>query len=125
MDAMILELDHVLLTRFNLPSIGAESFIRAQDGWLKNRWELFQGYCVPSVRSQIEKNFVWLVFLDPESPKWLVDGMASLERDSLLVTSYRTSVDSVELLDDIKTALGTRHERLVTTNLDNDDGVAA
>jgi len=121
----MVELDHVILTRFNLPSIGAESYIRAQEGWLKNRWELFQRYCVPSVRAQVEKNFVWLVFLDPESPRWLVDGMASFERESLLVTSYRTGVDRDELLKDITTALGTRRERLVTTNLDNDDGIAS
>jgi hypothetical protein len=27
-------IDHVLLTRFNLPSRGLESLIRAKDGWL-------------------------------------------------------------------------------------------
>ncbi len=42
--------DHVFLTRFNLPSAGFESMVRAKQGWLQNRVELFERFCLPSLR---------------------------------------------------------------------------
>jgi len=40
--------DHVLLTRFNLPSKGFEGMITAKEGWLTDRIALFEFYCLPS-----------------------------------------------------------------------------
>ncbi|MCU1424755.1 MAG: hypothetical protein JWM51_1046, partial [Microbacteriaceae bacterium] len=70
---MSAEADHVLLTRFNLPSAGVESLIRAQEGWLRTRVELFERYCVPSVLAQTSSSYRWLIYFDPESPQWLKD----------------------------------------------------
>jgi N-acetylglucosaminyl-diphospho-decaprenol L-rhamnosyltransferase len=66
-------IDHVLLTRFNLPSKGPESLIRAQEGWLQRRVELFQRYTIPSVAAQTVSGFHWIVYIDPESPPWLLE----------------------------------------------------
>ena len=41
------DIDHVLLTRFNLPSAGAEAAIRNRKGWLEHRIVLFERYCLP------------------------------------------------------------------------------
>ncbi|RKT78491.1 putative rhamnosyltransferase [Terracoccus luteus] len=114
----------VLLTRYNLPSPGVESLIRARDGWLRERTELFLRYTVPSVRAQTCRDFSWLVYLDPESPAWLVELMSSLEAESLLTPLYRTSVPPDELVADLRAVAGDDDGGLITTNLDNDDGLA-
>lgn len=117
--------DHVLLTRFNLPSPGAESLIRAKDGWLRGRLQLFESYCLPSVRRQTNQNFHWIIYFDPESPSWLRDRINVLNRDAVFTAIYRAEVSNAELLHDLEAVCGARSNELITTNLDNDDGLAA
>ena len=117
--------DHALLTRFNLPSKGFESLVRAKDGWLHNRVELFERYCLPSVRAQTRKGFHWIVYFDPESPKWLLDRIQDLSADGLFTPIFRAEVSADELLSDIEEVTGRQTQNLLTTNVDNDDGLAA
>lgn len=117
--------DHLLVTRFNLPSRGPESLIRAQDGWLQDRIELFERYTVPSVRSQTNRDFSWLVYLDPQSPQWLLDRLAPLAGEGLLVVRYREEVGWRDLAGDARDVTGAGGRLLITTNLDNDDALAA
>jgi hypothetical protein len=116
--------DHVLLTRFNLPSIGVESLVRAREGWLRDRVELFERYCLPSVRGQTNQQFHWLVYLDPESPTWLKDRIAELSADGCFTPMFRASVSRQDLVSDLRSVSGGRRDELLTTNLDNDDALA-
>ncbi|QFZ18015.1 glycosyltransferase [Saccharothrix syringae] len=115
-------MDHVILTRFNLPSVGAESVVRAREGWLVERVGLFERYCLPSVAAQTSANFRWLIYFDPESPGWLKDRIAS--HGDAYTPVFRTRVSREELLEDITKLFPTRGDGLITTNLDNDDGLA-
>ena len=115
--------DHVLLTRFNLPSGGAESYIRARENWLRQRVELFEAYCLPSVRFQTAGTH-WIIYLDPLSPDWLVETMEGHARTGLFTAIYREEVSRDELLDDLRRVVPHRGRMLITTNLDNDDGLA-
>lgn len=117
--------DHVLLTRFNLPSQGVESLIRAREGWLRDRIELFERYTVPSVAAQTNRDVRWIVYLDPESPEWLLERIRPHAEAGLLNPVLRATVSREELLSDIRATLGTPREILVTSNLDNDDGLAS
>lgn len=117
-------IDHVIVTRFNLPSEGAERLIRAQDGWLRDRVELFEKYTVPSVREQTTKNLQWIIYFDPESPVWLLDRLQPLVDEHLFTPLYREAVDWQDLAADAKAISGGRAAMLVTTNLDNDDALA-
>lgn len=117
--------DHVLLTRFNLPSVGAESIVRAKDGWLRARIELFRRYCLPSVLGQTRQDFKWIIYLDPQSPEWLVSVMDDLNHRGTFTPIYRAEVGRTELLGDLRLVSGAHHRELLTTNLDNDDGLAA
>lgn len=119
-----MRIDHVLVTRFNLPSEGAEKLIRAQDGWLRDRIELFERYTVPSVRSQSATAFHWIVYLDVESPQWLLDRLRPLADDGLLTPLFRETVDWADLAADARTVTRARGDILLTTNLDNDDALA-
>jgi hypothetical protein len=115
--------DHVLLTRFNLPSAGVEGVIRAREGWLHNRVEVFERYCAPSVASQT-RPVTWIIYFDPESPSWLLNRLAPLVDRGLFRPIRRASVSRDELLSDIEETLPSPRRFLITTNLDNDDGLA-
>jgi Putative rhamnosyl transferase len=119
---MSYDVDHVLLTRFNLPSVGTEGVIRARDGWLRDRVELFERYAIPSVRSQNNQNFHWIIYFDPGSSSWLKARIA--DHGSVYTPIFRESVTNAQLLDDIRSVVGTQRSELITTNLDNDDGIA-
>lgn len=116
-------LTHVFLTRYNLPSGGQEQFIRAREGWLQSRTELFARYTVPSVRAQ-KAPHSWIVYLDPESPQWLLEYMHTLNENGTLTPVLRETVSHSELVGDIERVTGWSGGRLITTNLDNDDGLA-
>lgn len=119
------DVDHVLLTRFNLPSVGAESVVRAKDGWLRTRLELFRRFCLPSVLQQSDQNFNWIIYLDPQSPEWLVRSLDDLNIHGTFTPIYRAEVGRGELLEDLRAVSGAQHGELMTTNLDNDDGLAS
>jgi hypothetical protein len=119
-----MDVDHVLLTRFNLPSTGVEEVIRAREGWLRERTALFERYCLPSVVAQEGERPGWLVYLDPQSPAWLLDRMAEHEAAGLLTPVLRESVSREELVHDLRSVVPAPRQFLITTNLDNDDGIA-
>lgn len=116
--------DHVLLTRFNLPSAGVEQVIRAQEGWLRQRVELFERYCLPSVLAQRGPRPHWLVYLDPQSPAWLLERMDELAASGVLTPVLREEVPREVLVEDLRRVVPAPGRALVTTNLDNDDGLA-
>lgn len=115
--------DHVLLTRFNLPSGGAESRIRARQGWLEKRACMFDAITVPSVRRQTA-DVRWIVYLDPLSPVWLKERMQGYEEEGVLIPLYREDVPRSVLVADLHRVVRSPAPRLLTTNLDNDDGLA-
>ncbi|GGK71224.1 glycosyltransferase [Ornithinimicrobium pekingense] len=115
--------EHVLLTRFNLPSGGVEARIRASDAWLERRVALFARYCAPSVAVQAGPRPRWIVYLDPESPGWLVDALSPYVDTGLFTPLYRAEVPPATLRADLR-AVTRGADLLVTTNLDNDDGLA-
>ncbi|AMM32164.1 hypothetical protein SA2016_1487 [Sinomonas atrocyanea] len=115
--------DHVVLTRFNLPSAGYEKTVRTRDGWLESRVGLFERYCLPSVLSQSCQDFAWLVYFDPESPSWLMERIARWSGS--LTPLFRREVLAPELIADLRAASGGGGGRLLTTNLDNDDALSS
>lgn len=117
--------DHVILTRFNLPTGGVEGLVRAREGWLRERIELFERYCAPSVAGQRDADVHWIVYLDPASPDWLLNRMEPYAASGLLRPVLRESVDVAALREDIAAVVTDPGEVLLTTNLDNDDGLAA
>lgn len=118
-------LDHFFLTRFNLPSGGAEQRIRAQEGWLRNRVELFETYCLPSVRQQSVKDFGWIVFFDVQSPAWLQQRVQGWSDEGLLTPVYGEEFTQEQLTDPMRALARHPTGALLTTNLDNDDGLAS
>ncbi|TFD57447.1 glycosyltransferase [Cryobacterium sp. Hh7] len=117
-------IEHVLLTRFNLPSAGPERVMRAQEDSLAERIILFERYCVPSVRAQTNQNFTWIIYFDPESPLWLREHVAVLQTDSIFQAVFRSSVSRSELFTDIRAVVDRERQVLITTNLDPNGALA-
>lgn len=113
----------MFLTRFNLPTPGPESLVRAQDGWLRTRWELFTRFTVPAMRAQTERRFRWIVYYDPASPAWLREAVSAHEAEGIYAPVYREQTPVPAVIEDIRRIAPPAHE-LLTTNLDNDDGLA-
>lgn len=114
---------HVVLTRFNTAVSYAPLARRLDTTWLQSRLQLFEQYCLPSMASQRNAEFRWIVFCDEESPTWFHDKM----------NSYRPLLNPLfvsGLLTDDRIAASLAREgyvdapHLITTRLDNDDALA-
>jgi hypothetical protein len=116
--------DHVLLTRFNLPSQGVERMVPAQESRLENRAKLFEKYCLASVKAQTAGDIRWLIDFDPGSPAWLLERIDEWSAENVFVPIFRATVSNSELCADLHDVVSHPGEWLITTNLDNDDALA-
>lgn len=114
---------YVFFTRFNLPSRGYESYVRSTENWLQKRVELFERFCLPSVMGQTDQDFAWIVYFDPQSPTWLMRKIKAWQSYDRFRPIFREEVSLEEKHADIAANLIAR-PRLISTNLDNDDGLA-
>lgn len=117
---------HVVLTRFNVryvldksvPAVGVDPL------WLGERFKLFERYCLPSVLAQSEQNFTWIIFFDAETPAPFRDRAQALA--GMRADTHPVFCDTLPL-DDVKTIVRdtatTDYRWLLTTRLDNDDGL--
>ncbi len=91
---------------------------------MRNRQALFERYCLPAVAGQNERNFKWVIYLDTQSPQWLRQRITELEKLGIFTPIYRDEVPHDVLLADIHAVTGAGGDVLLTTNVDNDDGLA-
>jgi hypothetical protein len=117
------EFTHLLLTRFNTAVGYAPSAKRLDAEWLNRRLALFEQYCLPSVAAQQGAEFRWLVFFDAESPNSFKTRIATFEPLVTPIYIEGQANDEVIRRHVLETGLiSTPH--LITTRLDNDDGLA-
>ncbi len=116
--------EHVIMTRFNLATPGRESGLRNRPGWLAERFELFERYCLPSVAAQRERGFHWIVYFDAETPVAFRARIAA-DREKVPFLPYFTDLFGPEgWARSIRESFDFSPEFLLTTRLDNDDGLA-
>jgi hypothetical protein len=115
-------MDHALLTRFNVAAPAEWGESRHLDGaWLRGRVELFESVCAPSVAAQSSDEFIWIVFVAPESPQWL--------RDRLRASAPRAAIHDARSTGDVdgyRSAVAEHLQgtRWMTTRVDSDDAIA-
>jgi hypothetical protein len=117
---------HLVLTKFNTKSF--QSGGKGCDPeWLDYRFQLFDRFCFPSVCSQSNQNFKWLIFFDADTPDAYKQKINSYSHFKNLlpiyldfVLPYGTFPD--ELRQVLKPHIG-NSEYLITTWLDNDDAI--
>lgn len=125
-DECIVKIQHVILTRFNLATPGREKAIRNQPGWLSERFELFERYCLPSVAAQTHKDFHWIVFFDEKTPDQFKERIDQLRGSCGFYPYYTKLFPADGWANAIREVLGPQPQgtHLLTTRLDNDDGLA-
>jgi hypothetical protein len=121
---------HFLITRFNLALRHWESDkngvpVRTEE-WLWRRFDLFERYCLPSVASQTNKDFSWLVLFDASTPQRFrrkIAGYGELEKFVPVYVDCIKAGFRKSLVDIVLGQLDSDIDRVITTRLDNDDAI--
>lgn len=114
---------HLLITIFNLETTRG----KADLAWLNNRFQLFDNYCYPSVYSQTNQNFKWLVFFSDETPEVFREKIEEYSKWETFIPIYTDCAFFNKYPKKLKKYIinnineGT--EYLITTRLDNDDAI--
>lgn len=119
------QFSHVILTRFNLRSGSSrETRLRNSHGWLANRFELFEKYCLPSVIGQTNQNFKWFIFFDIDTPQHYKERALEYSKKYKNIKMYWVRGLSLnEVQDFIRENCPDNKQILITTRLDNDDAI--
>lgn len=114
---------HVLLTRFNVRIFGSHGL---DPEWLTHRFRFFERICFPSVMAQSIRGFRWILFCDRTTPDWALARLRSLiGTDDRVVTAFIDGPDTPENRHaTIAPLLPPGATHLITSRLDNDDGLA-
>ena len=125
---MITSFHHFIITRFNLKQSiwGADKYGAPvnNNSWLKDRFDLFEHYCFPSIKAQSNQNFTWLVYFDVDTPDHFKAKNTQLKKDfSNFTPKYVVNFSAFEneLPKDIRLHLEDKNAYIITTRLDNDD----
>ena len=121
---------HFVLTKFNVrvnyKSLG-KSTLGLNPDWLEHRFKLFDRFCYPSLRKQFNQKFQWLVFFDTKTPTKFKDKVREYTAWQNFIPVYvdRDKYSPGGLVKPIiRQYLQQDAEYLITTRIDNDDGVA-
>jgi len=121
---------HVIITHFNLDY--SKTFKTVPLGqyknpeWLKERFYLFENFCLPSMLSQTDKNFIWLCTFHKETPEPFLSKIKEYHEKCPQMevifydeySKYRQNIVNI-IKDKVE-----QKSYLVTTRLDNDDSFA-
>lgn len=131
------KLKHFLITRFNVkrvPLLNPERSTLDKNSktvltneWMDKRFKLFQNYCLPSITSQSNQEFIWLIYFGSEDtkPKYkqLIQNLS--QDNSCFIAKYVK--DSREMNQAVKTDISKLIDKetdfLITTRIDNDDAL--
>ena len=117
---------HVILTRFNVRYV--EDKTVASPGldlnWLRERFILFEKYCFPSVMAQSVQDFRWVLFFDAMTPEpFISKARALVERRPGTFPIFCDVLPISSVQKAVKEVVSDATEWLLTTRLDNDDGL--
>jgi Putative rhamnosyl transferase len=92
--------------------------------WLDDRLRLFEAYCLPSVAAQSNQNFSWYLYFDDSTPgKYLERVAAAIARSDNIFIKRCALWEGSTLVNDLVAGLDERTRWVITTRLDNDDGL--
>lgn len=118
---------HYLITRFNLrnpkwnTTKNNESLLT--DEWMEHRMQLFENFCLSSVKGQSNQNFKWLIFFDVTTSKKFQDKINTLlNKQPNILPFYIDGMPNFHkaIIDYIdKDSQEVSH--IITSRIDNDD----
>lgn len=118
-------IQHFIITRFNLRSLDPESGICLDPTWLSQRFDLFERFCYPTVQTQSEQDFTWLVLFDESTPQPFRARIEQLADwpgfQAVFLPPGSRDVGRQVVGERLGTSV--TPDILITTRLDNDDGL--
>lgn len=124
-----------ILTRFNLylwKKYKKGKKVRSRE-WLEHRFELFERYCLPSIKNQTCQSFEWIVLFDSTTPERLKEKIVEYQKEcQQLVPVYVEPKDGHRFAQIFREEVVRRFKsskdhgfngRVLTTYLDNDDAL--
>lgn len=122
--------EHYILTRFNL-RLWTKDKKRNEtrtDEWLKQRFELFEKICLPSIMNQTNQTFKWIVLFDSETPEFYKKKILHYQNICKLfcpcfVEAYKSRYFVSVFREEIQKRIEKNTNFLITTYLDNDDAL--
>lgn len=124
----MMPLQHFILTRFNLLlwQQDKEGEKVRTTKWLRHRCELFEHYCLPSVKGQTCQDFEWIVLIDSNTPEQFMARIADYQKDCPQIIPVYVEPHKGRFFAEIFRSEIVRRlkgERILTTYLDNDDAL--
>lgn len=117
---------HYILTRFNLR---AKDWTTTKNNekvlteeWLEERFELFENFCLSSVKGQTNQNFKWLVFFDTNTPEVYKRKVEEFKNSyKNFIPLFIDGMDNFlpEIIKNIDK--NDSEEYIITSRMDNDD----
>ncbi len=111
-----------IYTRFNVPirfeGIKNQANIHMNKQWLDERVVLFNKFCLPSVKGQTEKNFIWFICFAENTPPEYVNQICLI--DQIIPIFAGSQTQAVER----SRAYLLEQGLVVTTRLDSDDSLS-
>lgn len=123
---------HFLITRFNIKN-AKPHWQQTKTGskvltheWLKQRFEIFDTYCLPSILNQSNKNFKWLIYFDIDTPEPYKKRVATLVQEHpfikpIYVDEYQSFLKGIS--ETVLSNSDSSSSHIITTRLDNDDAL--
>lgn len=120
---------HILLTRMNVDwnlSRTRSQQERNDVDFLNYRFEVFEKTCLPSVNAQTNKDFIWIILLDEETPEIFRERIQAYQTSLQILPIYIKSKETLlaTLKETILEQLLESTTHLITTNLDSDDVIS-
>jgi hypothetical protein len=122
--------NHFILTRFNLRLWTEDKHgeTTQTEEWLNNRFDLFEKYCLPSVKAQTCKDFTWLILLDRETPEVykqrIHNDVDCMQNVKCIWVNPQYSWNFVRIFGEVINKYKSQAEpRIITSYLDNDDSI--
>lgn len=120
-----------IITRFNLylPNLHAGSTIDEYTGitpdYIKQRFELFEKYCLPSIEAQTDKDFYWFILMNADTPDIFKSRIESIvnRSEAKIVLLYMKEYN-LELIKQKILELKNNSNWVTSIRIDNDDILA-
>lgn len=118
---------HYLVTRFNVPvenwNIDKAGRPTLDEPWMTHRLWLFRKYCVPTIVAQTCQDFHWVIYCDINTSfikKTQIEESVRMLPDVMI----RFVAHQGEMMSDLRKLIsGSTTPYVITTRLDNDDGL--
>lgn len=116
------DVEHIVLTRFNLVGIGGLKSEQEWETWNKHRFQLFKEYCLPSMLQQ-SASFKWHLYFDEQTPEEHLPDIEELKRHSFIRIFFLNGKNTFfrDHMSGIQKNLSPGTRWLISTRVDNDD----